>query len=304
MALFLGPASPAPYGPTTRHGTRFPGPHATTSRVTSPHQGHAPCSRYDSASLITAHPLTTSWHVPSFQAGPSAPALTRMARTPPSRPPPDPAGPSARSGLGWARTHLGPPVTPHGPAPRGTAGPNASRTPGQATRKANCGRAEAAPSRCRRVRPGCHNDRAGCCSEPGSKSCSTTPSPDHSSLVAPQPPRSTRGHLDSAESSAGGEGLPQTTPLLSRRGCKWGSNPLSSMNNQPTKIVSCLAPNTTSRDTPEGGSSSSRGCERRSLRWLLNFRLDMVWDAETTRNLAELPPDNQGAYRGLLQCPT
>ena len=50
--------------------------------------------------------------------------------------------------------------------------------------------------------------------------------------------------------------------------------------------------------------TSSRGCERRSLRWLLNFRLDMVWDAETTRNLAELPPDNQGAYRGLLQCPT
>ena len=138
MALFLGPASPAPYGPTTRHGTRFPGPHATTSRVTSPHQGHAPCSRYDSASLITAHPLTTSWHVPSFQAGPSAPALTRMARTPPSRPPPDPAGPSTRPGLGWARTHLGPPVTPHGPAPRGTAGPNASRTLGQATRKANC----------------------------------------------------------------------------------------------------------------------------------------------------------------------
>jgi len=138
MALFLGPASPAPYGPTTRHGTRFPGPHATTSRVTSPHQGHAPCSRYDSASLITAHPLTTSWHVPSFQAGPSAPALTRMARTPPSRPPPDPAGPCARPGLVWARTHHGPPVTPHGPAPRGTAGPNASRTPGQATRKANC----------------------------------------------------------------------------------------------------------------------------------------------------------------------
>ena len=62
------------------------------------------------------------------------------------------------------------------------------------------------------------------------------PRPDHSSLVAPQPPRSTRGHLDSAEPSAGGEGLPQTTPLLSRRGCKWGSNPLSSMNNQSTKL--------------------------------------------------------------------
>ena len=32
-----------------------------------------------------------------------------------------------------------------------------------------------------------------------------------------------------ASTGLGGEGLPQTTPLLSRRGCKWGSNPLSSM---------------------------------------------------------------------------
>ena len=159
------PGFTGPYGPTTRHGTLFPGPHAITSWVTSPHQGHVPCSRYDSASLITAHPLTSSWHVPrvpSFQAGPSAPALTRMAWTPLSRPPPDPVGPSARPGLGWARTHLGPPVTTHGPAPRGTTGPNASREPGPATSKANCGRAEAASSRCRCVPPGCHNDRASC----------------------------------------------------------------------------------------------------------------------------------------------
>jgi hypothetical protein len=125
-------------GPSAR-ASRCPRPDSDASHLACRPVGlgHAPRSRYDSASLIMAHPLTTSWHVPSFQAGPSAPALTRMARTPPSRPPPDPAGPSARPGLGWALTHRGPPVTPPGPAPRGTAGPNASRTLGQATHTAN-----------------------------------------------------------------------------------------------------------------------------------------------------------------------
>ena len=42
----------------------------------------------------------------------------------------------------------------------------------------------------------------------------------------------------------------------------------------------------TIRDTPEGGSSSSRGDARRTLRWLWNFRPYEVWDAETTRNSA------------------
>ena len=70
-----------PHGPTILHNNRSPGPHATTSRITSLHQGHAPCSRHDSARLITAYPLTTSCHVPSFQTGPSAPALIRTART-------------------------------------------------------------------------------------------------------------------------------------------------------------------------------------------------------------------------------
>ena len=93
-------------------------------------------------------------------------------------------------------------------------------------------------------------------------------------------------------------------PAALQTGMQMGFEPPEQHEQSTNQIVSWLAPNTTSRDTPEGGSSSSRGCERRSLRWLLNFRLDMVWDAETTRNLAELPPDNQGAYRGLLQCPT
>ena len=42
----------------------------------------------------------------------------------------------------------------------------------------------------------------------------------------------------------------------------------------------------TMRDTPEGGSSSSRGDARRTLRWLWNFPPYEVWDAETTRNPA------------------
>ena len=55
------------------------------------------------------------------------------------------------------------------------------------------------------------------------------------------------------ESSAGGEGLPQTTPLLSVRGCKWGPTPLSSMNTVfHTSVMPCSK---TARDTPEGGSS-------------------------------------------------
>ncbi len=39
----------------------------------------------------------------------------------------------------------------------------------------------------------------------------------------------------------------------------------------------------------------------RSLRWLLNFRLDEVWDAETTRNLA--PADTKTKCPGRW-CPT
>ncbi len=47
-------------------------------------------------------------------------------------------------------------------AVRGYSGPNSSRTLRSATRKANCGRAAAAPSRCRCVPPGCHINWAGC----------------------------------------------------------------------------------------------------------------------------------------------
>jgi hypothetical protein len=55
------------------------------------------------------------------------------------------------------------------------------------------------------------------------------------------------------------QGLPQTTPLLSRRGCKWGSNPLSSMNYHQS-IVSCPAPNYITRHT---------------RRWKLQDKIDM-----------------------------
>ena len=85
------------------------------------HQNHAPCSRHDSALVITAraHPLTTSYHVPSFQAGPSAPALNRTTRTPNSRPLPIRLGPvpgpdSVGPGLILALPH-----SPHDPQRHG-----------------------------------------------------------------------------------------------------------------------------------------------------------------------------------------
>ena len=164
------PGCTGSHGPTTRHGNRFSGRTQPPTGSRPLHQGHAPCSRHDSARqarLITAHPLTSSGRVPSFQAGPIAPALTRMARTvtPHSRPPSDPVGPSAW--FGRARTHLG--LACH-------SGPNASRERGPATHKANCRRAAAAPSRCMCVPPGCHINGAGCRTKTGSMSCSASPS--------------------------------------------------------------------------------------------------------------------------------
>ena len=89
-------------------------------------------------------------------------------------------------------------------------------------------------------------------SEPGQRRARRAPRPiDYP--TARQAPRATRGQTpDSADHSAGGEGLPQTTPLLSSRGCKWGPNPLSSMNTYQPEVL-CSAPKP-SRDTPEGGS--------------------------------------------------
>ena len=148
VPLRVGPSGPPMDGSLPRPG--FTGPlrahdparHSLSGPARNHLPGHVPSS--GSRTVLTLrlgipdHGSPFDHFVARPLLSPSAPALTRMARTPPSRPPPDPAGPSARPGVGWARTHLGPPVTPHGPAPRGTAGPNASRTLGQATRKANC----------------------------------------------------------------------------------------------------------------------------------------------------------------------
>ena len=55
-------------------------------------------------------------------------------------------------------------------------------------------------------------------------------------------------------------------------------------------------------------TSSSRGCEQRSLLWLWNFRLDVAWDAETTRSPARPPPSITEAFVGPpvsnLKCTT
>ena len=150
-----------------------------------------------------------------------------MAWTPHSRPP-SPRSGRARPGLGRARTHLGPACHPTRPSATGYSGPNAS------PRNANCGRAGAVPGRCRCVPPGCHiilastgqgravDRRRGLCR------FRQAPRPADP-LVARQDPRATRGHLDWAESSAGGEGL-------------------------PFQLSHALLP-ISSRVTPEGGSS-------------------------------------------------
>ena len=177
VPLRVGPSGPPMDGSLPRHG--FTGPlrahdparHSLSGPARNHLPGHVPSS--GSRTVLTLR-LGIPDHGSPFDHFVARPLLSGGAQCPG----PDSDGPDttvtspSRSGRAQrpartrldpeSRTHLGPPVTPHGPAPRGTAGPNASRTPGQATRKANCGRAEAAPSRCRRVPPGCHNDRAGC----------------------------------------------------------------------------------------------------------------------------------------------
>ena len=199
-------------------------------------------------------------HVPSFQAGPRARALTRMARTPRSRPRsgwphapvPDSDGPSAPGPVLLPRT-----------APRhGAQEPYRTITTGPVPARANPTRSAivdvlaAAPSRCRHVQPvGPINrwatDRTGGERLPRVRQAPRRLRHIANSLAGPQPmnyPRATQRH----EPSAGGEGLPQTTPLLSVRGCKWGPTPLSSMNTvSHTSVMPCSK---TARDTPEGGS--------------------------------------------------
>ena len=193
------PAFTGPYWPMTRH---------VTSRVTSPlHLG--------SHSLITAHAFDHFIHVPSFQAGP----LPRPDSDGPdfiSRPP-------IRLGLLPSRTRKdrvlsGPPCCSSRLMPW-TEGPEAPTPPGQPRcvqaswprSHGICGLASTATSRCRSLRPGCPID--------------WRQAPRRLRHIAP------RRH----EPSAGGEGLPQTTPLLSVRGCEWGPTPLSSMNTMSSR---------------------------------------------------------------------
>jgi hypothetical protein len=107
---------------------------------------------------------------------------------------------------------------------------------------ANCGRARAAP---KQQAPGVrHGSR--CCGclrhhiERGAGGDRDDPLfPPDRLWQAPHgrrhPKPLKRGH-PTRRASGGGEGLPQTTPLLSVRGCKWGSRPLSSItsNTPPT----------------------------------------------------------------------
>ena len=107
----------------------------------------------------------------------------------------------------------------------------------------NCGRASTASSRCRHVRPvGPINrwatDRTG-----GERLPRQAPRRlRHIAYPGNLYLRATREQTQRDEPSAGGEGLPQTTPLLSVRGCKWGPTPLSSMNKLSSVRLSCLAP--------------------------------------------------------------
>ena len=144
------------------------------------------------------------------------------------------------------------PVTPHGPAPRGTAGPTLPAPrgrPSQSQLWTCCSSTQQVQARSTGVplRP------VGCGSEPGPTSRSASPSSARLPRGTTSPSSYTRA-TRRGESSAGGEGLPQTTPLLSSRGCKWGPNPLSSMNTYQPEVL-CSAPKP-SRDTPEGGSSA------------------------------------------------
>ena len=193
------PAFTGPYWPMTRH---------VASRVTSPlHLGPH--------SLITAHAFDHFIHVPSFQAGPL--------------PRPDSDGPDfisrPRSGGAYSpsrtrkdRVLSGPPCCSSRLMPW-TEGPVAPTPPGQPRcvqaswprSHGICGLASTATSRCRSLRPGCPIDRRQ--------------APRRLRHIAP------RRH----EPSAGGEGLPQTTPLLSVRGCEWGPTPLSSMNTMSSR---------------------------------------------------------------------
>ncbi len=198
-------------------------------------------------------------HVPSFQAGP--------------RPRPDSDGPDsmitspirrasrARPGLGRTKCSRARPAAPHGPAPwsRGPLQHHHHRArPGACEPHpiGNCGRASRSTQQVQARSTGGPDQPVGHGSDRGRNAYLAYGKPLADSGTSP-----TRGNLDLRvtrrrpqrhESSAGGEGLPQTTPLLSVRGCKWGPTPLSSMNI--VFYTPVMPRSKTARDTPEGGS--------------------------------------------------
>ena len=98
-----------------------------------------------------------------------------------------------------------------------------------------CGLASTATSRCRSVRPGCPyvqgpriEPKEGA---PSSRTASPSPPTAHRLHPRPVANLAPRGQPN-VESQRRWGGSTPTTPLLSVRGCKWGSTPLGSISHQ------------------------------------------------------------------------
>ncbi len=127
-------------------------------------------------------------------------------------------------------------------------------------------------------------------------------------MAYPGEPRPT-GHPEATqrhEPSPGGEGLPQTTPLLSVRGCKWGPTALSSMNNVFCTPV--MPRSKTARDTPEGGSSTSASRPVHGPDWRYMDQIGEFWPKRFQEIIhrqrvrapgAQGPPDWVAAPEGI-----
>ena len=189
----------------TRHRARLL-PH-TGSRPL--HQAHAPSSRRDHPRLITARSLTTSSTSPPFRPGPGRPGLHNHVPTP------DPAG-RTRTGPGSSR----PGLLPLRPRALGLRGPGLHKPSRDhlPTRKAIVDWLVRATSRRRPIMdsgPGGRLPRA---------------------RLLPHPLLLQRS-ASTESTGLGGEGLPQTTPLLSAWGRKWGPTPQGSMNTSSQRSL-------------------------------------------------------------------